>query len=275
MKVSDLVSLLCTNADSKYYQHNEINLRSFLSQVFNGGRKPPTDLKESIAICISAAKGVSLQQITNEVDACFLFLTEAKKNAQAQELNDVKIADGNDYDLFIRCLKKAETVSIITAEPAEVKNNTIADRLKFELLKKVGIVDSEDVKANYCFYLSELGLNNTPLNFWEGLYRYASNLLMDDVYGKFVQANGTNLKVFIVPDDEIDVTHGVIDEDTPQKISFISIYNKIKLSNLEELNVIREENGNLLRVLKKLERLKNLPAKKEFTFEEAMNIIHR
>jgi hypothetical protein len=274
-KMRDLARLLCSNPRSAYYGKNEISIRSFLSQILNGGRKAPIDLKDSIINCLmELSTQYSQAELVNQLDDAFETWETNRASLANKGLSEVRISQNGDYDLLLRCIKDAVTISVITAEPAEVKNNILADKLKNELLKKVGIIKSDEKKAIYKFYLSHGSFDNTPLDFWEGLYKYAIEQNVPDIEGKFIEANEEYLKVFVIPDYEVDVMHGIIDENLPQQISFITIYNKIKMSNIEEMSVIREENENLSRILRRLQALRNR-YNQEFSFADALKIINR
>ena len=284
-KVGDLVVELKNNEKSKYAGRTIESIRSFLSQTMNGERKLPDDLRQSIILCFEKFDpALDRDLFEKELQSAF---DEAYEHRQEEKQKDGKIDNifynvqvaQDDYDRLVKKTEKAKTVCVFTAEPAEIKNNSKADKLKEELLKKVGIIEATNIdSANYTFYLAKSDTGySLPINFWAGLYSYAKKLNISDVKEKLLKINkgeNASLKVFVVPDDEIGITHGILDEGTHLQIGFITIYNNVPFTQDEEISVSRLEGRTLERVLTRLNKLRtSFEELEEFTFEKALEII--
>lgn len=283
-KVGDLVDLLRSLKKSKYRGKSDGSVRSFLSQTMSGVRKLPEDLKQSVVECFKSINPkLNGKKFSEELQQVFdtAFIKYKKQRESSEKLfTKIKMLDlrvaTDDYLTLLEKTQTAKTITIITAEPAEIKNNTAANKLKEELLKKVGLINTGDLKANYSFYLAKGGDSySTPIDFWESLYKYAKTLNIQDLNSKLLEINeGTSpsLKVFVLPDDEIDVTHGILNEGTLSQIGFVTIYNKIPFEDIEEMSVSRMEGKTLERVLTRLNKFK-LQSPEEFTFSKALEIL--
>lgn len=258
-KIGHLAALLNSLPGSKYYQRGENGIRSFLSQTNKGNRKVPKDLFESIIACLLNVNQTSNESILRkELKEAFDYAFQKRKGVLKNDSQDVVFPQYTDYDLFLEWHQKAKTITVITAEPAEVKRTEISYQLMHEMLKHLGVVEDKKEPVSYTFYIAEGGESwRTPYAFWKGLYDYARHLRIENIEERFTLLNEDVLKVYCVPDYEVDICHTIINaEQSRQAVSFISFYKEVAFHK-EEMHVIRGERKSLDRVLGRLKKLRS------------------
>lgn len=265
---------------SKY--SNLFTVRTMLSQINSGKSKIPTDFKKAMILVINKSnKSFSKVDIENDISMAFdktFELRRIKDKSTFKVKNINTVVNKEDLALLISSLHQAKEITLISSEPAELKNSAISDKF-IEILfsnLKLNEVDFniKNIDSKYTFIFPQTG-SDIESKFWISLIAYGRRNKIHDIEKRIELLNqGDNpfIKVLVSPKFYcFDLNQCIMqDKNSNGKIGFISMYFLNPLvSKSELLKVIRIEGESLRRAIDKVNYLKESKHSTPFSFIDA------
>jgi hypothetical protein len=228
-QVELVADILKNNEDFK--KKNALTVKSAINQVFTGERNLSSSLSAAIFQVLEAKFNKELHNFNEYKE---VLIEKFRKVYEERNVTKRKQLGEKDYKNLVEITKKAKEILIITLEPAELYDSVLANRLKDELLEKIGIIPKTDEatkEGRYIFFIPRGNESNPEMiakQFWEKLSRYAfeeSELDQNEVNDLLKQAN-ENKKVRTFLADKKLVTYPAIflDYNSPLITGFCVSY---------------------------------------------------
>ncbi|MBT33982.1 MAG: hypothetical protein CMO01_30330 [Thalassobius sp.] len=206
---TELVKEIISIKDSDWSNKNFNSVRAFVNQVVNGERKLSPNLKNAIEDLLVEKVGTEeAAQMINKIEIVFNDYFELQKNKKTEDTN-IKTVDSNDFYLLEKRGLVADKVLVTTREPGIVNNKTWSDEIKKQMLKKLGVINSENIiQASYRFYFPHPDITgNKAFQFWNNLYNFLKYELKVPEPVELIKnlnnssdPNGPKLQVFHAPE---------------------------------------------------------------------------
>ena len=173
---TELVKEIISLKNSDWSNKNFNSVRAFVNQVVNGERKLSPNLKNAIeCLLIEKVGDEKASEMINKIEKVFNDYFEDQKNKKS-EGNSKKTIDSNDFYLLEKRGLVADKVLVTTREPGIVNNKTWSDEIKKQMLRKLGVISTENInRASYHFYFPHPdNSGNKAFQFWNNLYNFLS-----------------------------------------------------------------------------------------------------
>lgn len=234
----EIVDELCKQIAFK--NKNPLTVKSIISQMVNGERRPSRVLFDALKIAIkkklSTNSNFDYDNYFKKLNLSFVKLSEEKALYKRTRFNDV------DFKELVLLTEESTRILITTIEPAEIHKSPEADVLKRELLEKIGVLEGGNSKSGtYIFFLPKEQGNMIARDFWERLFEFAvqdSNESSEVVSKKMQKVNEVEkkLRVFLVEEKQLLAPLVFFDYDDDNSITGFCVSYKREVPSVAKLS---------------------------------------